>query len=200
MLNLQQRKTALTLSLFTTLAFGINHSNICANAGETKAATGIKQNKPPARININSTAFGANKTIPKLFTGDGKDISPQLQWTAGPAGTKSYALSVEDPDAPGGTWWHWILINIPASVTQLSEAASRSKNLPAGSFEGKNDFEKLGYNGPMPPKGQNHHYQFKVVALDAKLTLSPGCTKQQYESAIKGHIIGQGYLIGTYSH
>jgi len=152
----------------------------------------------PAALKITSTAFGAGKVIPKQYTGEGQDVSPALNWTAGPEGTTCYALSVEDPDAPRGTWWHWTVINIPAGTTRLYESASK-KNMPKGSLEGTNDFGKIGYNGPMPPKGQNHRYRFKVVALSQPLKLNSSFTKEQYEAAIRGHITGQGELVGTYS-
>ena len=185
MFESRTRKAALAVAIVGALMMGL----ISADGKEQIA-----------KLTVSSTAFSANKAIPKQYTGDGKDVSPQLKWSPGPSGTKYYALSVEDPDAPGGTWWHWILFNIPANVTQLNEAVSKSKAIPAGAGEGKNDFDKIGYNGPMSPKGQNHHYHFKVVALSNKLNLNPGCSKQQYEAAIKGHITGQGDLIGTYSH
>lgn len=187
-----------------TFSLCIAASYAGAIAGETGSNTGKsfrgKDAKRPVVLTVTSTAFGADKVIPKQYTGDGKDVSPPLKWTVGPSGTKCYAVSVEDPDAPGGTWWHWTIANIPQSVTQLGEGASKGKTLPIGSIEGKNDFDKIGYNGPMPPKGQNHHYHFKVVALSDQLKLSAGCSKQQYETAIRGHILGQGELIGTYSH
>lgn len=176
----------IALSLCAAVSLFVCASNSRALAAETKSLT------------VSSTAFGAGKVIPKQYTGEGKDVSPPLKWTAGPKGTKCYALSVEDPDAPGGTWWHWIAANIPAGVTQLSEGASK-RTMPKGVIEGKNDFEKRGYNGPMPPRGQNHRYRFKVVALSDTVKLDAGCTKEQYEAAIKGHITGQGELVGTYA-
>ena len=186
MRDLQKRKPTIAFSLCAIFSLLLN---IAALA---------KDEVRPAALNVSSTAFSAGKAIPKQYTGDGKDVSPPLKWTAGPKGTKCYALSVEDPDAPRGTWWHWILANIPANVTELKEGASKGKTTQG--IEGKNDFDKLGYNGPMPPRGQNHHYHFKVVALNDQLKLSPGCTKEQYEAAIKGHITGQGVLVGTYAH
>lgn len=186
MRDLKCRKSAIAFSLCAVFSFSLS---IAATAKDEAA---------PAPLNVSSTAFSAGKVIPKQYTGDGKDVSPPLQWSAGPKGTKCYALSVEDPDAPRGTWWHWILANIPVNITHLKEGASKGK--PGPGVEGKNDFDNLGYNGPMPPKGQNHHYHFKVVALSDQLKLSPGCTKEQYEAAIKGHITGQGELVGTYAH
>lgn len=209
MLDLQERKSLLALSIAAANALFFTPSNLRALSAETKelrastlstTSDNRKNENRSEPIAVTSTAFSANEIIPKPYTGDGKDISPQLKWTAGPAATKFYALSVEDPDAPGGTWWHWMLVNIPANVTQLREAAGKTKALPPGAVEGKNDFEKLGYNGPMPPRGQKHHYHFKIIALNDRLKLNSGYTKQQYEAAIKGHITGQGELIGTYSH
>jgi len=187
MLNLHNEKPLIVLSICISLTLSFSH------AGQAKDAQGSKA------LSVSSTAFNTGQVIPKQYTGEGKDASPPLKWTAGPKGTKCYALSVEDPDAPRGTWWHWIIANIPGNVTELAEGASKEKSIPKGSVEGTNDFKKLGYNGPLPPKGQNHHYHFKVVALTDKLKLSPGCTKEQYEAAIKGHITGQGELIGTYA-
>lgn len=150
-------------------------------------------------ITVTSTAFGEGQRIPRDYTGDGKDLSPALKWTAPPPNTKSIALSVEDPDAPRGTWWHWILSDIPPQVRELKENASRSSQLPSGAAEGINDFKKAGYNGPLPPKGQSHRYQFNIVALDTVLKLKPGMTKVEYSQAIKGHVVAEGRLTGTYS-
>jgi Raf kinase inhibitor-like YbhB/YbcL family protein len=190
MFDLRKRKSV-TVSICIALPLCVSIASIGAMA---------KENDKVKALSVSSTAFGAGKVIPKQYTGDGKDVSPPLKWTAGPKGTTGYAISVEDPDAPKGTWWHWIIANIPSNVTQLNEGASRGKLAIPGSVEGKNDFDKLGYNGPMPPKGQNHHYHFKVVALSSPLKLRWGCTKEQYEAALKGNIIGQGELIGTYTH
>lgn len=151
------------------------------------------------KLSVSSTVFNTGQAIPKQYTGEGKDVSPPLKWTAGPKGTQCYAISVEDPDAPRGTWWHWIIANIPSKITELPEGASQGKSVPSGSIEGINDFKKAGYNGPLPPKGQNHHYHFKVVALNSPVKLNPGCSKEQYEEAIKGHITAQGELVGTYA-
>lgn len=186
-MNIQARSIRpIAFSLCAAVSWLACSSIPAAFASETKS------------LSVTSTAFGAGKVIPKQYTGEGKDVSPPLKWTAGPKGTKCYAISVEDPDAPRGTWWHWVAANIPATVTQLAEGASQ-RAMPKGAIEGTNDFEKRGYNGPMPPRGQNHRYRFKVVALSDMVKLDAGCTKDQYEAAIKGHITGQGEVVGTYA-
>lgn len=150
-------------------------------------------------LTVTSTAFGDGKVIPKKYTGDGADVSPQIQWTSPPAGTKSLAVSCEDPDAPVGIWWHWIIYNIPPSMKSLKEGLAKTETLSGGLAQGSNDFKKIGYNGPAPPPGSVHHYHFKVVALDTKLLLKPGCTKAEFADALRGHILGSGQVTGLYS-
>jgi Raf kinase inhibitor-like YbhB/YbcL family protein len=147
---------------------------------------------------IRSTAFPAGDTIPKKYTCDGPDISPPLNWTEPPAGTKSLALIVDDPDAPVGTWVHWVLYNLPTSTRELAEGAHTSETLASGARQGTNDFRKIGYGGPCPPQGLAHRYFFKLSALDTELNLAPGATKKQLEAAIAGHILTQAELIGRY--
>ena len=151
-----------------------------------------------AKLNVQSSAIKDGAVVPKKHTGDGEDNSPALAWSAGPAGTKSYALTCEDPDAPGGTWWHWILFNISPETQQLGEKVPKVAKLAQGVTQGNNDFGKPGYNGPAPPPGKLHHYQFKVVALDTVLSLPPGCNKEAYKQAIKGHVLAEGQVVGTY--
>jgi len=147
---------------------------------------------------ISSSAFTAGGAIPRQFTGDGKDVSPPLSWSGVPQGTRSLALTCEDPDAPAGTWFHWIIFNIPPGTARLKEGIAPSPTLAEGITHGRNDFEKLGYNGPAPPRGTVHHYHFKLVALDGKLDLKPGCSKKAYYAAIKGHILASTEVVGTY--
>jgi len=145
-------------------------------------------------ITVTSTAFGEGGMIPKKYTCDDKDVSPQLAWTNIPAGAKSIALICDDPDAPVGTWVHWVVFNIPASVTGLPEGV---KALPGGALQGVNDFRKLDYGGPCPPGG-THRYFFKVYALDTMLTLKERASKTELLKAMEGHILGQGQLMGRY--
>ncbi len=149
-------------------------------------------------MKLTSKAFDNNKTIPSQFTCDGKDISPALSWSQPPADTKSLALICDDPDAPGKTWVHWVVYNLPPSTRFLPEAIPLGRKIPDGGFQGINDFKKLSYGGPCPPGG-THRYFFKVYALDKILDLEPGATKTELEAAMKGHILDGGELMGYYS-
>ena len=136
--------------------------------------------------------------IPPEFTCDGADRSPQLAWTAPPAATKSLTLIVTDPDAPGGTFVHWVLYNLPTTLTELYTGVPTQAQLSDGSRQGRNDFGRTGYGGPCPPSHSTHRYIFDLYALDISLSLQPGATRQQVESAIKGHIQAHAQLIGRY--
>jgi Raf kinase inhibitor-like YbhB/YbcL family protein len=144
-------------------------------------------------MRLASPAFDEGAAIPQKFTGDGMDVSPPLKWTDAPRETRSFALICDDPDAPRGTWVHWVLFNIPADAAGLEEGGRTD-----GARHGKNDFGKLGYGGPAPPRGKPHRYQFKLYALDTTLDLPEGSTKQQVEGAIKGHVVANAPLMGTY--
>ncbi len=149
-------------------------------------------------ITVASPAFQSGATIPKQFTGDGDDKSPPLHWSEPPRGTKSLALICDDPDAPVGTWVHWVLYNLPAGTRELEEGVPTTETLNNGAKQGKNDFGKIGYGGPAPPKGKPHRYFFKLYALDRSVDLSPGATKAQLVKAMKGHILAEGQLVGRY--
>ena len=143
---------------------------------------------------LTSSAFKHQAAIPQKYTCDGQDISPPLGWSNVPAGVQSFALIVDDPDAPVGVWDHWLLFNLPAETQALPEQAA----VPAGSQPGKNSWGKLNYGGPCPPGG-THRYFFKLYALDTTLSLKAGATKKQLLQAMQGHILAQAELIGTYS-
>ncbi len=149
-------------------------------------------------IELTSSAFGEGTSIPKPYTGDGEDVSPPLRWSEPPPGTKSLALICDDPDAPRGTWVHWVLFNLPADQRELEEAVPRQETLASGARQGKNDFGKIGYGGPAPPPGKPHRYFFKLYAVDAMLDLAPGATKAQLLEALKGHILAEGQFMGHY--
>ena len=150
------------------------------------------------KIDITSTAFQEGQPIPPQFTADGKDVSPPLRFGGVPAGTRSLALVCEDPDAPRGTWSHWVLFNLPADAGGLPEGVPPEAKLPSGATQGTNDFHKVGYGGPSPPPGKPHRYFFKLYALDTTLSLPPGTTRQQLQSAVQGHVLAEGQLMGTY--
>jgi hypothetical protein len=149
-------------------------------------------------IELTSTSFQPGATIPKQYTGDGADRSPLLRWSEPPSGTKSLALICDDPDAPRGTWVHWVLFNLPAQARELEEGVPTTETLGNGAKQEKNDFGNIGYGGPAPPKGKPHRYFFKLYALDTALDLPPGATKAQLVNAMKGHILADGQLMGTY--
>jgi Raf kinase inhibitor-like YbhB/YbcL family protein len=152
-------------------------------------------------IALSSPVFAHNGPIPKLYTCQGKDISPALTWSGLPSGTKSVALIVDDPDAPDPAapkrvWVHWVVYNIPAAATGLPEAVSATA-LPAGTRQGKNDWDRTGYGGPCPPIGR-HRYFHKLYALDVVLPDLKQPTKAQLLEAMKGHILGEAEIVGTY--
>lgn len=149
------------------------------------------------QIEVKSGAFANEGMIPKLHTCEGKDLSPQLSWTTPPEGTKSLALIADDPDAPRGTWVHWVMYDIPPDVKELPEGVPGDKTLKNGAKHGITDFKRPGYGGPCPPSG-THRYFFKLYALDTTLNLEPGATKDQLLKAMEGHIVAQGQLMGKY--
>ena len=153
-------------------------------------------------MKLTSPAFANGARIPVRHTGEGEDRSPPLEWTDPPEGTKAFALICDDPDAPRGTWDHWILWNIPADRAKLPEGVARTETLPdlGGARQGRNSWPKTGYNGPMPPPGHGtHHYHFVLYALDTVLDLKPGADKKALLAAMDKHILGKAKLTGTYS-
>ncbi len=147
---------------------------------------------------ISSTSFSNGGEIPKRFTCDGADTSPELSWTDPPADTRSFALIADDPDAPDGTWTHWVLFDLPPITNSLPEGMTKIDELPGGERQGRNDFRKIGYNGPCPPPGKPHRYFYKLYALDRKLGLKPGADKQELEHAMQNHILGKTEWMGKY--
>jgi Raf kinase inhibitor-like YbhB/YbcL family protein len=150
------------------------------------------------QLTLTSTAFSDGAAIPAKYTCDGQDLSPPLRWSHLPQGTKSIALICDDPDAPVGTWVHWVLYGLSGSTTELPEGVPASEALPNGAKQGLNDFQRIGYGGPCPPAGTPHRYFFKVYALDAPLTLSTKATKKDLLRAVEGHVLAEGRLMGTY--
>lgn len=161
--------------------------------GLSSASTAF-QNQP--FMTLTSSAFKDGERIPVKYTCDGPDVSPPLDWTQAPNQTKTFVLILEDPNANGFT--HWVIFNIPATLTALQENIPGTGNLPNSSIiQGMNDFGAVGYNGPCPPSG-THHYVFHLYGLDTALTLSPGATKRSVSAAMKGHVLGQVDLTGLY--
>jgi Raf kinase inhibitor-like YbhB/YbcL family protein len=150
------------------------------------------------QMQLTSIAFAAGTAIPAKHTCDAKNVSPPLKWSGAPAGTKSLALIVDDPDAPVGTWVHWVLYDLPPTTTELAEDLPKSQFVAGGAKQGLNDFRHFGYGGPCPPHGKPHRYFFKLYALDVPLDLKPGLTKKDLEHAMEKHILAQAQLMGTY--
>lgn len=149
-------------------------------------------------IQLTSPAFTEGQPIPKKHTCEGSDVSPLLKWTNVPENAKSLALICDDPDAPMGTWVHWVLFNLPPETRELTENVPKKSTLDNGAKQGASDFKRPGYGGPCPPPGKPHRYFFKLYALDTALDLKEGATKKDLEKAMQGHILAQGQLMGTY--
>lgn len=152
-------------------------------------------------LSLSSTAFKDGGPIPVQFTCDGANQSPPLSWADAPDNTVSYALIVEDPDAPGGTFIHWVLYDIPATTHALPQGVPTDPVLanPVAAKQGRTSFRQVGYGGPCPPKGKPHHYHFILFAVDTKLGVEPGSTRDQVMNAMRGHEIARGELVGTYA-
>ena len=146
---------------------------------------------------LTSSAFGEGDMIPKQYTCDGKNISPPLAWRDIPRGTRSLALICDDPDAPGKTWVHWVIFNLPVGLEGLPELVPTEKTLGNGARQGTNDFRRIGYGGPCPPAGI-HRYYFKLYALDTVLESGPGITKNELLEIMDSHILAESKLMGRY--
>lgn len=150
----------------------------------------------PVRITVSSSSFSEGEDIPELYTCDGEDISPPIEWSGVPRGAKSVVLSLDDPDAPRRPWNHWYIYNIPPRVTHIPEGVSGKGKLPHGSVEAINDFGKHTYGGPCPPKG-THRYIFTVRAFDVEISTA-GLSRLEVERQVRDHIIAEGHLMGRY--
>jgi Raf kinase inhibitor-like YbhB/YbcL family protein len=183
----------LSLAVLTLLLFG------CASRPQP-AAQQPGSDKPKTdktEIRLISSAFKEGQPIPRQYTCDGANVSPPLEWSGVPANARTIAIIADDPDAPGGTWVHWVLYNLPAGNIGLVENLPATEKLVAGGFQGTTDFGKIGYGGPCPPSGE-HRYFFRIYALDGELPLKAGAKKAEVEKAMESHIIAQGQLVGTY--
>lgn len=143
-------------------------------------------------------AFPNGGTIPRVHTADGVDRSPALQWSDPPPGTRAFALIVDDPDAPAGTWVHWVIYDLPGTARSLGEDLPRKADLPDGAKQGKNSWGKLGWNGPSPPPGRPHRYFFRLFALSAPLGLPSGAARAQVDAALRGKALAEADWMGTY--
>ena len=174
---------------------------IAPTPSPTSTPTAIEKNTKEVttmqNISISAEAFQAGGAIPEEYTCDGSDVSPALSWRGIPANAKSIALIMDDPDAPMGTFVHWVLFNIPSDTTKLPRGVPGNRTLNDGSSQGITDFGRTGYGGPCPPGG-THRYYFRIYALDTMLDLQPGSSRKQLENAMKRHVLAQGELMGKY--
>lgn len=150
------------------------------------------------RFELSSSAFKEGEFIPDRHTCEGEDLSPPLHWSVPPAATKSFVVIADDPDAPAGTWVHWVIYNLPLDLRGLPESIPAKDHWLNGALQGVNDFKRAGYGGPCPPPGKPHRYYFKLSALDAILDLKPRATKSQVLEACKGHVLAEAQLMGRY--
>lgn len=164
---------------------------------DKRDASGERRGGGKMAFPVTSTAFEQGGMIPRQYTCDGRNVSPPLAWTGVPDGSKSLALICDDPDAPMGTWVHWVLFNLPSQSKALAENIPPQKILESGAKHGVNDFRRLGYGGPCPPRG-THRYYFRLYALDKELDLHAGITKAELIKAMAGHILAEGQLMGKY--
>jgi len=149
-------------------------------------------------MTLSSPAFNEGEGIPPKYTCQGEDISPRLNWDGAPEGTQSLALVMDDPDAPGSVFTHWVIFNLPTGTPGLAEAVPALPQRPDGALQGKNDFGRTGYGGPCPPPGRPHRYRFTLYALNKTLDLEAGASKEQVLNAAGGHTLAQCRLTGTY--
>jgi len=149
-------------------------------------------------FSLTSSAFSPGAAIPAQYTCKGVDTSPPLEWSGVPANTATFAIIMDDPDAPGGTWVHWVLWNLPAAAQSLPEGVPKREQLDGGARQGRNSFHKTVYNGPCPPAGATHRYFFRLYALDAKLDLAAGASRSQLDAAMKGHVLAETEYMGTF--
>jgi Raf kinase inhibitor-like YbhB/YbcL family protein len=156
------------------------------------------ENSGRRALELKSSAFQSGGDIPRKHTCDANDVSPQLSWSKAPAGTRAFALIVDDPDAPAGTWVHWVIYDLPADTKELAEGVPTTEALTNGAKQGTNDFRKIGYGGPCPPPGLPHRYFFKLYALDVPTGLKTRASKQQLLKAIENHVLGEAEMIGRY--
>lgn len=167
----------------------------------TAAANAAQPHAKTSAWSLTSKAFREGERIPVRYTADGANVSPDLEWTAPPAGAVELALICDDPDAPRGTWVHWVMYALPANRRSLPEAVPKTEMLPklSGAKQGRGSSGSVGYDGPSPPKGPTHHYYFRLYALSAKVTLPPRAQRADLDRAMKGHVLAQIELMGAYS-
>jgi len=179
------------------LIFSTSLILLCSCNSESPKAEPTSSLSPKA-IEIKSSSFQQGQALPIDLSCSGNDLSPSLSWSKPPLETHTLALIMDDPDAPGGIWQHWLVYNIPGNSLSLDEGQAGIGTLENSALQGENDFQQLGYRGPCPPKGQNHRYFFRLYALDTRLDLKAGAKREDLDQAMRGHILATGELMGTF--
>ena len=169
---------------------------LLVSCGNHQPVAGVESGS--AKMKLTSAVFSEGASIPGKYACDGEDRSPPLKWDGAPKETRSFAIICDDPDAPSGTWVHWVVYDLTPATTELAEAIPPLNSVPGGGTQGNNDFGRVGYGGPCPPQGKAHHYYFKLYALDRELGLGAGVTKQVVIDAMKNHILSEAQLVGIY--
>lgn len=170
-----------------------------SGAATASAGAEVRSQKAQAAMQVLSKVISPGAEFPKRNTCQGEDSSPPLAWSGAPASARSFALILDDPDAPSGTFTHWIAWNIPAAAQELPENVPKTAPMAAGASQGRNDFGKIGYGGPCPPPGKAHRYYFRLFALDSALSLKPGAGRAELERAMEGHIVARGELMARFA-
>jgi Raf kinase inhibitor-like YbhB/YbcL family protein len=167
---------------------------LCAASGLARQSGGGVM----SALKVSTPAFAPGGEIPAQYTCKGTDQSPPFAWSGAPAKTAAFALIMDDPDAPSGTWVHWVVWNVPSSLNSMPQGVPRTERLDNGAIQGRNSFHKIGYNGPCPPAGATHHYVIRLFALDGNLDLAPGANRSQLDAAMNGHVLAQAEYMGTF--
>jgi len=197
MISLKDRISCLMAMLILVTA-GSCISNFPCNAGPLRRLAKIERAEQKANFVMYSSAFKNGEKLPTHFTADEANVSPPLSWGVPPAGTKSFALICEDPDAPRGTWIHWLIYDIPSEQKGLKQGISAEATLSDGTKQGITSFNKVGYGGPSPPPGKPHRYYFKLYALNSMSNLPPASDLKSLQAVVKAHTIAESDLMGTY--
>jgi Raf kinase inhibitor-like YbhB/YbcL family protein len=190
-------KLAAGLAFALLFAAGLGACETKSTLQETSVNEGSERGNPMG-FELRSSSFNASDAIPRKFTCDGEDVSPALDWSGLPAGAQSLCLIMDDPDAPAGTWVHWVLYDLPGTTGSLAENVPKERDLAGGARQGRNSFGRIGYGGPCPPPGPPHRYFIRLYALDAKTNLKPGATRAELDRAMKGHVLAHAELMGRY--
>jgi Raf kinase inhibitor-like YbhB/YbcL family protein len=194
------RRVAITIAVVVALSAcgeGDDEESPKATSSRTNGATTTEE-ASVAALTVESGAFGDGEAIPEQFTCEGDNVSPALSWSGSPDGTESLTLVMDDPDAPGGTFTHWLLYDLPPETLSLPEDVETGDRPGVGGVQGRNNGNRVGYTGPCPPEGQTHTYVFTVYALDAETGLEPGASADEVHAAIAGHVLAQGALTGAF--